>query len=655
MPQRAREIELLLLTAFAAVPFYATQAVGILPVALFHLALLAIVVRVAGGRTPELMPEAAIRLLAAAYTLFFLIDAVAISRSAIAASTHLVLFIAVLQPIESVRSNNDQQRLLVTTLIFIAALATSTHITIILFVIAFAFVMFRQMMHLSHRETERLTGSDYREAPSSRAAAFYLAGTAVVAALLFPVIPRVRNPVVQGMAGSLTGATSGLSESIDFNQERATATDPTVVARVWMGPETIPFFTPLRLRGAVYDRYSNNKWLQTPVRTHDLPPRRGAFRIAQPHGFTRGARLQERFVRASRLFLPSGTYAISGVSMVAEGPTRGTYFAAPVVREVVTLNVSMARGVAPLSPDEVHPVDYPRNPEVVALARSIVGDETNPARQAGKIERYLLQNFRYFQRAQQIGRPMTTDEFLLRERRGHCEYFAAGMVALLSALDVPARIAGGYYGGRFNPLTGYFVIRREDAHAWVEAWDGGKWVTFDPTPPSLRPGTVPENVLKMYATALGDSITYFWDRYVLTFGLGDQIALAAEVISRVRQSWDGARSGAREALARAARWGVRVMLFVAALVTLGAIAFSRRRRPLFVLLARHLERFDIRVGTATTMEEALALLRARHPAAALELEPLIALYEAERFSASRDRARSREIRRKLRAMRVQTT
>jgi transglutaminase-like putative cysteine protease len=655
MPPRAREIELLLLTGFAAIPFYATHAVGILPVVLFHLGLLAIVLRVASGRTPELLPEPAMRALAAAYTLFFLIDAVAISRSAIAASTHLVLFIALLQPVESVRSNNYEQRLLVTALIFIAALATSTDITVVLFVIAFAFVMFRQMMYLSHRETERLTGHEYRDAPSWRAAAFYLAGTAFVAALLFPIVPRVRNPMVQGMAGSLTGATSGLSESIDFNQERATATDPTVVARVWMGPETIPFFTPLRLRGAVYDRYSNNKWLQTPVRTHDLPPRRGAFRIAQPHGFTRGARLQERFVRSSRLFLPSGTYAISGVTMVAEGPTRGTFFAAPVVREVVTLDVSMARGVAPIHREEIHTVDYPRSPEVDALARRIAGGETNPARQAGKIERYLLQNFRYLQSAQQIGRPMTTDEFLLRERRGHCEYFAAGMVALLSSLGVPARIAGGYYGGRFNPLTGYFVIRREDAHAWVEAWDGEKWVTFDPTPPTLRPGTVPENVLKMYATALGDSINYFWDRYVLTFGLADQIALAAEVISRVRQSLDGARSGTREALAQAARWGVRVFLFVAAIGTLGAIVFSRRRRPLFVLLARHLERFDIHVGAATTMEEALALLRARHPTAAAELEPLIALYEAERFSARRDRMRSREIRRKLRAMRVQTT
>ena len=85
-------------------------------------------------------------------------------------------------------------------------------------------------------------------------------------------------------------------------------------------------------------------------------------------------------------------------------------------------------------------------------------------------------------------RGMTVDDFLLKDRRGHCEYFAAGMVALMTAVDVPARIVGGFYGGKLNPLTGYFIVRREDAHAWVEVFDGGAWQTFDPTPATLRPG-----------------------------------------------------------------------------------------------------------------------------------------------------------------------
>ena len=55
---------------------------------------------------------------------------------------------------------------------------------------------------------------------------------------------------------------------------------------------------------------------------------------------------------------------------------------------------------------------------------------------------------------------------------------------------------GGFYGGTLNPLTGYFIIRREDAHAWVEVWDGRSWQTFDPTPASLRPGNAQEGLLR---------------------------------------------------------------------------------------------------------------------------------------------------------------
>ncbi len=53
-----------------------------------------------------------------------------------------------------------------------------------------------------------------------------------------------------------------------------------------------------------------------------------------------------------------------------------------------------------------------------------------------------------------------------------------------------------------------------------------------------------------------------------------------------------------------------------------------------------------------TMEEALCELREQHAEAAEELEPLIALYEAESFGAKRDRAKVRELRRRLAELRT---
>jgi hypothetical protein len=231
---------------------------------------------------------------------------------------------------------------------------------------------------------------------------------------------------------------------------------------------------------------------------------------------------------------------------------------------------------------------------------------------------------------------MTVDDFLLRERRGHCEYFAAGMVALLSSLGTPARIVGGFYGGKLNPLTGYFVVRREDAHAWVEAYDGTSWRTFDPTPPALRPGNAKDGLLSMYAAAIGDSVNYFWDRHVLTYGLADQVRLAVDTIAQARDALGALQLSVRKLLTiRAAE-----LLLLAVLLLL----FARQRKPAFELLRAHLARLGIEVGPATTMEEAL---RRARPEDAEALAPLIAMYERERFSARASRNARAEIRKRL--------
>jgi transglutaminase-like putative cysteine protease len=652
MSRRGREVEMLLLAMLAAVPLYFTRAVGLVPVALFHLMMGAIVIRVAMGRGPEVVPQFVMRGLAFLYIFFYIVDAVIISRSAIAASTHLVLFIAAYQPIESLQRNNLAQRLLTTGLIFVASLATSTHLSIVAFVIAFGFLMFRQMLYVSHIDTVRSIGRSYALAPTSRAAGFYIAGTLVIGALLFPLLPRLRNPMVQGMLGTLRGATTGLSESIDFSEPRASSPDPAVVARVWMGPESVPFFTPLRLRGAVYDSYSGTSWLQTSARLRTVRSHRQIYRIARPLGFGRAARVQQTIDRSGRLFFPAGTYAVTGLPQLYRGATRDSWYT-PSRAGSMTYEASMSRSVEPLEQETVRVPPYPASPQVRELGRRIAGGVVTPTGRADAVEQYLLRNYQYVLRPEDIGRTvMSLDDFLLRTRRGHCEYFAAGMVALLSTLDVPARIVGGFYGGRTNPLTGYLVVRREDAHAWVEVWDGARWVTYDPTPPALRPGSGQAGLLGSYLAALGDSASYFWDRYILTYGLGDQVALAVEIILRARNALEVARTWFEGVLARlASPLGIQLAVILAGLLLL-AWTVTLRRRTAFDLLARYLRGMGIEVSEASTMEEALAQLRMESPEAAARLEPLIRLYEEERFSARRDPERRRLLRKQLAELRA---
>jgi transglutaminase-like putative cysteine protease len=644
MTRRVREVETLVLAMFAAVPLYLTHAIGIVPLVLFHVVMAGILLRVAVGKSPALIPAVVMRVLAMAYVVFYVVDWRLLSHSAIAASTHLVLFIAAYQPIEAMSRNNQAQRLLTAALIFVASIATSTHITIVVFVIAFAFLMFRQLMYVSHLDTVRSIDHPYAETSSGRAALFYLAGATLIGAVLFPLLPRVRNPFVQGLAGSLPGASSALSESIDFREPRVTTPDTTVVARIWMDQQARPFFAPVRLRGNIYDHFEDGEWKQSFRGLREPASSNGVYTLARRGGLERRATMQQRPQRG-KLFLPVGTYAVSGVPNLYEGPVRDTYYS--YSGAMMNMDLWLSYQPEPLRLTRVGMSGHPISPQVAALARSIVGDETDPARQAARIESYFVANFRYVANPTTATRPMSLEQFLLRERAGQCEYFAAGMVVLLNSLDVPARIAGGFYGGRLNPLTGYFTIRREDAHAWTEVWDGRRWLTFDGTPASLRPGTQAASALRTLASALSDSVTYFWDRYILTFGLTDQITLFEDLIAWGRSGAATLRGNIAQQLRSLADRDYLAVLASVLAVGLALIFVSRRRRPLFDVLAGALAREGIEVGPAMTMEEALLLLREQQPDAARHLALLVTMYEEEEFSGRPDRARRRELTRRL--------
>src|SRR5687768_12903262 len=263
-------------------------------------------------------------------------------------------------------------------------------------------------------------------------------------------------------------------------------------------------FGPIRLRAMAYDRYDGGEWRQSRRGLREVPLRNGVVNLGRASGSTGEVVLQMKLQRG-KLLMPVGAYSLTGMpTRLYEGPARDTYYA--YHDGLVNLRVRVAEEVEPRRLTRVTTVSYPVSREVAAMARQIVGTEVRPERQAALIERYMSTNFRYVTNAGDPGKTISIEEFLLRNRAGQCEYFAAGMVVLMTSLDVPARIAGGFYGGRRNPLTGYYAIRREDAHAWTEIWDGTRWLTFDATPPDLRPGSQPSSMLREYASVLGDSL-----------------------------------------------------------------------------------------------------------------------------------------------------
>jgi transglutaminase-like putative cysteine protease len=74
------------------------------------------------------------------------------------------------------------------------------------------------------------------------------------------------------------------------------------------------------------------------------------------------------------------------------------------------------------------------------------------------------------------------DEFWFDRKLGFCEHFAASLVVVLRAMDVPSRVVTGYQGTDPSPVDGYYIVRQSNAHAWAEYWQPGEgWVRVDPT------------------------------------------------------------------------------------------------------------------------------------------------------------------------------
>jgi transglutaminase-like putative cysteine protease len=80
------------------------------------------------------------------------------------------------------------------------------------------------------------------------------------------------------------------------------------------------------------------------------------------------------------------------------------------------------------------------------------------------------------------GMPRSLSQFLLEDRRGHCEYFATATVLLLRHAGIPARYATGFAVQEWSSLEQQYVVRKRHAHAWALAWIDGRWQELDTTP-----------------------------------------------------------------------------------------------------------------------------------------------------------------------------
>lgn len=130
------------------------------------------------------------------------------------------------------------------------------------------------------------------------------------------------------------------------------------------------------------------------------------------------------------------------------------------------------------------------------------------------------------------GLPRSEDpiaEFLFQRKAGHCELFASSFMLLLREAGVPARLVGGYYGGDYNELGGYYLVTEDMAHVWVEVFlEGTGWVRKDPTVYAVdfaAGGSGARNSIIDRLHKFSDYLNYYWNNAVVTYDLDKQIQL----------------------------------------------------------------------------------------------------------------------------------
>jgi len=114
-----------------------------------------------------------------------------------------------------------------------------------------------------------------------------------------------------------------------------------------------------------------------------------------------------------------------------------------------------------------------------------INDKDNVYQKVNKIHKWFNNNFTYTLKLRYNGHGRTLEDFLLRDRKGHCEYFATATALILRYYNIPSQYATGLIiDHEDNNLSG----NKKNGHAWNLYWDGAGWITTDNTVATMDNG-----------------------------------------------------------------------------------------------------------------------------------------------------------------------
>jgi transglutaminase-like putative cysteine protease len=574
--------------------------------------------------------------LALAYIVFYAIDFQFLSRDFMTATVRLVLFLTAVKAV-SASTNRDYVYLrIVAFLELLAACVISSNLNFFVFLALFLIFAIGAFAAGEIRKSAARTGVLVRVAEGgvpvrlgSLTGAVAL-GILVMTCGLFFLLPRTARAALQHLVSSRY-FTTGFSNEVYLGGTGEIEQRKTAVLHIGM-EDGSP--APLRWKGGTLALFDGYRWFNPPGLAETFARnRQGCFVLEPSLQRFRDERTITYVVHVSDeaggalFFAGDPAYLWLDVPFVlrtAAGSYRPrfglaggfTYQASSFAQRA---DMAAAGDVLEPALREIY-LQLPKlDPRIAPLAAAVSRKAASNLEKARALESYLRENYAYTLR--QPSRPPADPlaAFLFERRRGHCEYFASALAVMLRTLDIPARVATGFAGGIYNPISGRQLIRASDAHSWVEAWFPERgWVTLDATPPAPVGA---ENSLAGRLALWTDAAAVFWQDWVLDYNLSQQLTLAARVEESSRRfrfsppdllsgSWWNAQRDRSVRLTQ--RYGMPAfvaVLVAAVLIWLGPSLIRTARTRGRV---RGIQHGDVRAGDATLLyQRMLRLLHRR--------------------------------------------
>jgi transglutaminase-like putative cysteine protease len=348
--------------------------------------------------------------------------------------------------------------------------------------------------------------------------------------VFFMVLPRTQYPMWNFLNG-YGRKVAGFSEKVDPAGSAESGDVKTVAFRV--RSPLLPV-TDLYWRGIVLNSIQDNSWVRSEKQLDEVPVsgkgavvRQTIYPEPSTNHFLITLNTPVEITGVKTEKYPDYTFIRRGTRT-----TRIKYDTVSVITDTIGIKGGINREFYLRTPSGI-------SPRIMELARSISDKSKTDSEKLAKLEEYFISQKFIYSKRNLPGPEHPTDEFLFEKKTGNCEFFATSFALLLRLAGIPSRLVGGYYGGEYNSVGGYYIVTEDNAHVWVEAFMEGKgWVKIDPTGFSAGFSQAVDRTGKNAFTGLqllADSLGYYWNRAVISYDLEKQVHILKETNHAVKR------------------------------------------------------------------------------------------------------------------------